>query len=441
MMNVHLEKENLNFSSFVFVVTGMSYIIDSSGTSKVVKAHEKVFVDAGIGYVVIFPISRSRGEGASWHVKTTGCYALIINGKLIDIVTSNEVLNYLVELTNTGKKCIGILVHHLIRNNIEEIQRILSTIIDVPVVFYLHDFYSCCINPAMMRNDEESCLSGYHSCEGCVFENKRTRHIEVIKRFFSAFAKRLSFVAPSDYVKQKWVTYYPEYVERVRVISHQKAIGSYEQNKAQIGEDEHIKIAYVGTQTRLKGWEVFKNVVTSVKERSCNYKFYYCGNGNDTIPNVESIPVEIAKMGNDAMIRALRENGISVVLLLSLCSETYSYTMYEAHAANSFIIALRESGNLDYMVANQNWGIVCDRESDLISLLLHETTFRKQLNDWRSNCQAGAEKYVDNDAILELFPTSNSGTVVWQRKSVSMTQGLKRRIVGWLFLKSRMKGK
>ena len=59
-----------NFSNYIFVVTGMSYITDSSGTSKVVKAHEDIFREKKIGYIVVFPISRSRGEGVKWRFYT-----------------------------------------------------------------------------------------------------------------------------------------------------------------------------------------------------------------------------------------------------------------------------------------------------------------------------------------------------------------------------------
>ena len=106
-----------NFDKFIFVVTGMSYIIDSSGTSKVVKAHEDIFKAHGIGYVVIFPISRSSGEGANWRVKTTGCYAFVIDGQFVSVMTALDVLNSLLQLQERGKSCIGVLIHHIIRND------------------------------------------------------------------------------------------------------------------------------------------------------------------------------------------------------------------------------------------------------------------------------------------------------------------------------------
>ena len=100
-----MQMPECHFSRYVFVVTGMSYIIDSSGTSKVVKAHEDIFCANGIGYVAIFPISRSRGEGANWHCTTTGCYGFTVDGKFVGVMTAKEVLNTLLEFDKAGKIC------------------------------------------------------------------------------------------------------------------------------------------------------------------------------------------------------------------------------------------------------------------------------------------------------------------------------------------------
>lgn len=55
-------------------------------------------------------------------------------------MTAKEVLNSISELDRAGKNCIGVLVHHIIRTDIAEVEWILEKIKDVPVVYYLHDF-------------------------------------------------------------------------------------------------------------------------------------------------------------------------------------------------------------------------------------------------------------------------------------------------------------
>lgn len=296
-----------HFSKYVFVVTGMSYIIDSSGTSKVVKAHEDIFCANGIGYVAIFPISRSRGEGANWHCTTTGCYGFTVDGEFVGVMTAKEVLNSLLEFDKAGKNCIGILVHHIIRNNIDEVKWILEKIEGVPVVYYLHDFYTCCINPNLMKNDSQSCINRDIPCEGCCYLEKKEEHLEKVHPFLRAFENRITFVAPAEYTKEHWIAFYPEYADKTIVISHQKAIGEYFGNKEAVLNDEPLRLGFVGAQKQIKGWEIFKKVVAAAADEGCNYDFYYFGNGSEKIDGVTAINVDIATQGKDAMIKNLKE--------------------------------------------------------------------------------------------------------------------------------------
>lgn len=426
------------FDKYIFVVTGMSYIIDSSGTSKVVQAHEDIFTANNIGYVVIFPISRSSGEGISWHVKTTGCYAFVINGQFVSVMTALEVLNTLSRLQMQGKTCIGILIHHIFRTDIFEVQWMLDKIQMVPVIYYLHDFYTCCINPNMLKNDKESCVDGGVCCEGCVYYIKRHSHLNLINNFLVSFGERLSFVAPSEYVKERWITYHSEFASKVRVIAHQRSIGQYLNNKEEIPANEPISIGFVGAQTHIKGWDVFKRTIKKLQEADCNYSYFYFGHGKEQLPGVTNVPVEIAMMGKDAMIKAIRGKSISVVFLMCLCGETYSYTMYESHAANSYILTMSTSGNIAYTVNRKSWGSVLGTEEEIFLKLHDEKTFRKTLNNWRLNSEPGAFEYEDNDEVLELFHDENVGEIVWKTRHSSLPKLLKRIILNKIFIATRL---
>ncbi|MPM49863.1 hypothetical protein SDC9_96596 [bioreactor metagenome] len=428
-----------NFDNYIFVVTGMSYIIDSSGTSKVVKAHEDIFVEAGIGYVAIFPISRSSGEGVNWHVRTTGCYAFVINGQFRRVMTAKDVLNSLLELQKTGKNCIGILIHHIIRNDIAEVKWILEKIQNVPVVYYLHDFYTCCINPNMLKNDTESCVDGNVSCEGCAYAEKRAVHLKVIEDFVSKFQDRITFVAPSDYTRNRWLTYHPQYEDRSLVILHQKCIGEYLGNKEPIPEDQPLRLGFVGTQTHVKGWDIFKKVVAATQKAGCNYEYYYFGHGKEQIPSVKNIPVEIAKQGKDAMIKAIQEKRISAVFLVCVWGETYSYMMFESHAANSYIFTMRQSGNIAYTVEYEKWGRVFDSEEDIIQALCDEKMIRADINKWKLESAPGAKEYADNNDIVTIFSADSNGKIIWKRSNNSIIHFAKAAALNIIFKRTRLK--
>ncbi len=431
------------FERYIVVVTGMSYIIDSSGTSKAVKAHEDIFKRNGIGYIAVFPISKSIGTGSDLTVKMTGCYALVVDGHFISVVTAIDVLNFLVKLQDAGKHCVGVLIHHIIRNDIAEVQWLLEKIQNVPVYYYLHDFYTCCNNPNLLRNDMEFCAekSDGDICEGCVYAEGRQQHLKKIKSFLDSFGDRLRFIAPSNYMQETWSAYYPAYADRVLTIPHLKSIGSYEGNKAPVPDKDAMRIGFVGAQTYAKGWEIFKHTVAKLQDSHCNYKFYYFGHSQEHLPDVTDVPVEIAKMGKDAMINAIREHQISAVFLVCVWGETYSYTMYESHAANSYILTMSKSGNIAYTVKKENWGGIFETEDDLMATLLDEQHFRNTVNNWKIRAEPGAAAYEDNDEIVSLFPETSDDRIVWKKREVSLIQKGKRTLLNWLFVNLRLNRK
>lgn len=424
---------------YVFVVTGMSYIIDSSGTSNVVKAHQKIFVNEGINYVVIFPISRSKGEGINWHVTTTGCYALVINGVFIRVMTTKQVVNYLMNYQKAGNRCIGILIHHLIRNNLSDIEHILQKINDVPIIFYLHDYYTVCFNHNMLKDDEISCIDDEMSCKGCVYEEKRDKHKAAISSFIDLFSNRITFVAPSQYTLERWLHYYPQFQKISTFIPHQKCLGKYSDNKSIIPETAPIRIAFIGTQTHAKGWDIYKKIVQDLVKAKCNYDFYYFGKGKEQIQQIKNIFIETSKMGKNAAINELRNNKIDVVFLTSIWAETYSYTMYESIASNAYIITLNNSGNIAYTVRMENLGRVFESAESIKEFFSKEKDFRSELNNWKQNAKPGFERYDDNDDILHFFPTSSHATISGPLESITCLQALKSFALNILFRNCRLK--
>lgn len=398
-------------NKYIFVVAGGNYLVDSSGTSKVIKAHENIFTNRKIDFIVMFPISKTIGHGCVKRTLTTGCYGIIQNGKYSGVFTAQEIIRELLILEKKNIFPNGVLIHHLVRNNITEVKKIISMIQEVPIIFYLHDFYTCCINYNLLKNDAISCIDRNVSCTGCIYLSARNKHIKKMESFLNSFNDRIIFVSPAEYTRKKWLNFYPQYEEKVLVIPHQKEYGHYMDNLLYIKKNEPLKIGYVGTQTIAKGWNIWKQLVSELSNLNLNYKFYYFGNGTEELPYVKNISVEIAKQGKEAMIQALRDNKIHAVFLGSICGETYSYTLYEAHAANSFILSMNGGGNIAYTVETENWGKVFQDINELMLLLKREETFRKIINEWRKRRNAGALYYEDNDEIVDFYREKGLGKI------------------------------
>jgi hypothetical protein len=200
-----------------------------------------------------------------------------------------------------------------------------------------------------------------------------------------------------------------------------------------------MRIGFVGAQTHVKGWDIFKRTVAKLQEAGCNYEYYYFGLGQEQLPKVTNIPVEIAKMGKDAMTKAIREKRISAVFLVCVGGETYSYTMYESHAANSYILTMSKSGNIAYTVGKKNWGRVFETEDELVEALRDVKSFRDTVNEWKKNAEPGAAKYKDNDEIVKKFDTRIIGRLNWHRERNNLLMESKAALLNFIFRKFRLK--
>ena len=426
------------FKKVIFSITGGDYMRDSSGTSKVVKAHEEIFTHAGYEYVVMFPISLSRGTGAKRRTLTTGYYGLALNGDFLGVYTKTQILKFLFEQQKSGNVIAGVLIHHVIRSRISEIKHIVERIKHVKIVYYIHDFYTCCINYNLLRNDETSCVGYMNMCKGCSYEALRSKHMADMASLFQLFEKDTLFIAPSAYVRERWLQYYPQYAGNVIVISHQKSEGQYEKNRDLIARSNKVKVGYVGAQTKQKGWDLWNDILKRLPDAKDNYEFIYFGNGSEKLDGMKKVSVEIHRQGKDAMIRALRMEKIDIVFLGSVCGETYSYTLFEAHASNCYILAMETSGNIAYTVQHEDWGKVFRSSDDIIAFLRNKEQVVDTLNAWKKETNPGAMRYIENDEILKVFEDEISGTVNYEhnasavitlfiRKMLSISYNMKRK--------------
>ena len=125
-------------------------------------------------------------------------------------------------------------------------------------------------------------------------------------------------IAPSDSAKELWLRAYPWMYNNIRVIYHQKLLGAYINNMQMI-EKRKINIAYVGSCTYVKGWDVWKDLVKSLPDQICDcYNFWVFGNPKGKYKHMKLVHVNATNDIN-AMTDSLRRYNIDVVFLGSLC--------------------------------------------------------------------------------------------------------------------------
>lgn len=428
---MNILKECIN-KNFILVLTGFSYIWDSSGTSKVVKAHEVIFNKNNIDYIVLYPIGNKYKR-----ILGDNYYGIIINGKFIEVITDNELILLIKKLTENQKSFIGVLIHHLIFNSIKNIIKILKSFNNIQIIFYLHDFYTYCVNYKLLKNNKEFCFkNNIIECKNCKYEYENKKHKILINDFIDIFKNNIKFISPSEFTKNIWCQLFPNYAKKVVVLPHLIPQKIYKKSMPLLNNNQ-LKIAYIGAQIESKGWNIYKKIVEGTNSKKCNYKFYYFGFPNEKLDNVNNVLVQVHRQGKNAMIDSLRNENIDIVVLPAIWPETYSYTMYEAFAANSYILTLADSGNIAYTVKKNNIGKVFESEKEIYLYINNEEIVRKDLYFYLHNKKHSPLYYEDNYQILNLFDINKKIVVNCNLKRDSLYTRCITRILNITYLLKR----
>lgn len=321
---------NFEHEKFILVVEGFNYLKNSSGTNKVVKSHELLFREKGFDYVCIYPLCYAYLS----QRLLTSIYGISVNGKACGFTGLNNLQRVIAKCVSSGHALSGILIHHAIYNRLDCLGSFLKNFRTTKKVFYLHDYWTCCITINMMRDKTKNiwCHSDLKDgCQGCPWHKANEQHRQAIRKFFQTIGESI-FIAPSESVARDWLQWNPLGFTNVHVIGHLNAT-SFSARENAISNSE-VRIAFVGASAVNKGWKEFESIA-----KKCNTKvrLYHMGHTDYRIPNVQNVDVQIHKQGLDAMTRALKKNKIDIALVLSGWLETYSYTLFESLQAKAIV--------------------------------------------------------------------------------------------------------
>lgn len=390
---------------FTLHICNMNPYIYDSGTEKYIVAQVDELQKKEIKSIILFPVLKGHGKVSlrAWGVVT--------DRKLKRMISYGDVIAYINDALRDNE-CVGVFVHGLMYADLNELYGIIS--FRENVIIFLHDYYSCCIQFNLLKNGINYCGSGRlykDKCEECKYYNKSKKRKEQIIGLFRKIRKPY-FIAPSEIVKQIWIDVYPEYTDYVAVIGHTTPVGRYEGNNNYLNLNDKLKIAFVGRDHPNKGYLLWEKALSIMPISDLNVELYHFGKASKRIDGVKNIEINITKDGADAMTNALRKHEISVVLLLSICPETYSYTYFEAMAANCFIIANRMSGNIAEQVKKNQNGIVIENTVEALAEVLQNTKeLVKSINRFRSSEYVAPETMKNNTEYMELLKSESNDSI------------------------------
>ncbi|BCS87982.1 hypothetical protein PSDVSF_12240 [Pseudodesulfovibrio sediminis] len=375
--------ERLRGNDFVVVTSHDNYTVSVGGVQAHMLHEQNAFTNKGVAYLHMYPLSPLASVSSPGQEVPVG---VNLNGKPMGTMSTQDFSSLGLGLKAIqGANCRGVIIQHLLGWDLDAVE-VLSTMLKTTVIFWLHDFFTVCPQYTLLRNERVYCDIPHpdsNSCLICLFGELRRRELPRFRTFFQHLSP--VFLTPSEASKELWCSEYPEYREQVTITPHVVLhdIPDTESNRHTVAKSRfRPNIAYVGYPMPKKGWLAWRNFIDRHADISSRYNCFHLGNGKSD-GRERFAEVNVTHADPEAMVRALREHDIDMVILWSTWPETFSYVMYEAVSAGCFILTHKQSGNIARAVERWGWGKVFDSEEALFAFLADEETMLAHLDSFR----------------------------------------------------------
>lgn len=384
----------------VLSILHSNYLETNAGIEKVVLEQQKICESYNLNYIAIFP--KEQGNSFLNKIRVNddekNSY-VVLNGIIIGEIQILDLLEFIENLNIRA-----VIIHQLIGYTLTN--EIISKIkkINIPIYYYIHDYATICFNHTLLKNNRYFCgVDGVNmkKCYNCRFWIPGVITHNFYKRLFDE-CDNILFVFPSHIVKDIWTNVFSTKFEgRSFVIPNQKFSEEITRIDRRI-QDRKIRIAYIGYQNRVKGWNTFKKIHKIYNDK---YEFYVLGSCSEKLKNVKIIPVSFTENGQDAMVDAIRDHDIDITLLWSIRPETYGYTFFESYIAGSYVLTNECSGNISHMTKKLDCGKSFKNEEQLINYLNNESKLNEELLNFKRDSQR-PKKLFPNEELIKIIQNS-----------------------------------
>ena len=389
--NYNLKEGIFVHRNYILAISMSNPTIYGGGTNSAVINYQRLYNENNLGYISISPYILRGRKLKIFNTK----WSVVIDGKQLGVFDTTELNNLLSKLHDCGCEMLEIHFHHGMNLDFQELNRILERH-DANIIFFVHDFYSICVNFTMRDEKGEYCgNSGINKqkCRNCGFFCKAKSNAEKYAEIWEKYKKRIMIVFPSEVAKRVWLSAYNGFEEKSVIVPHQKWVGQYELNKE---VNIPFRIAFVGACEEYKGWEVFQKVFSELKYNKL-FEWYYFGKSEVNIKGINTVFVD-NRSEETSMINCLRAYNIDAAIMWSLCQETYSFTYHECTASNVYIITGRKSGNIAEQIVLNGNGVVLNSEEEL--RFFFENRFESEVERFKRNGFYGPMKLEFNNILV-----------------------------------------
>ena len=333
-----------------------NYLEVTGGTQICVEIEAGAANRMGHDYLNVHPVRPATGlmpeaDAASAEMR------VVLNGEVLGVCSYADLRDGLRDHTP-----FRVVVHHLLGHDPAAVAEV-AALSERRVLLWTHDYFLACRSPHLLRNTIRFCGAppvASSACRVCVFGDSREDHLRRTVDFLRTVEPTM--LSPSGAARDI-LAGTPDLPDLDgRVLPHRTL--DWRPRTAPAPERTGpARIAFLGAPVAHKGWDAFRRVALTAP-RDVLVPVYL---GNHRIDlDIESHEVRVTQASPNAMIDALRNAKIDMVIQFSSCPETFSFTAAEALEAGAWVVTSAASGNVAALVRETGRGVIFKTEADLV---------------------------------------------------------------------------
>src|SRR5207248_3776276 len=173
------------------------YVENLGGVQNVVRDEQEQLCRAGWSVIHLCP-AQPLPMLASAEKPAEFLFSLRLNGEKHGYVRCGDLVRALARLRAKGVS-LHWVVHHLMGHSPPAIRELAQACGSGETIFWIHDFFTCCPNYELMRNDIVFCgipAPDSQACGICCYGEERHEHLRQIQQLFAEL--RPVVFAPSE---------------------------------------------------------------------------------------------------------------------------------------------------------------------------------------------------------------------------------------------------
>lgn len=340
--------ETHHAAGLVVSVSHDDYAVCFGGVQNLVGDEQRAFQSAGWAYLHLspaapLPVLACAGDPGSFRFRAR------LSGSALGVTLTDDLVTTIGAWRGRGLP-VRLVIHHIMGHSPEALVTLAEAAGGQPVV-WTHDFFTLCPSYALMRNGVRFCGGPPPSsaaCQICSYGEDRDAHLPRVRAFFEATAPVV--IAPSASALHRWQSMNSLYTSAaVAMPLATLAFAPVEPGTPQpaIADAWPIRVAHLGARVGHKGWIAFEELAIALSADP-RYAFFHLGQaGAGAVEGgIRHVPVQVTAENREAMIDAIAEHRIDVVMCWSMWPETFCFTVHEALAGGAFVVAREAAGNV-----------------------------------------------------------------------------------------------